>query len=132
MEFPFGFFHFTITGVTPEEALSVSIHLHDGKAPDTYYKYGGTPDNPSAHWYEFMYDGNTGAEINGNEVVLHFINGIRGDDDLKADDTSIEDVGGPGTTIAKPLSDNPSTASTQSGGGGGGCLIGTAAGSLSL
>ena len=46
------------------------------------FKYGPTPDNSEAHWYEYLYDGETGAEINGNVVTLHLVDGKRGDSDL--------------------------------------------------
>jgi hypothetical protein len=36
----------------------------------------------------------TGAEINGNVITLHFVDGLRGDDDLTANGV-IVDVGGP-------------------------------------
>jgi hypothetical protein len=41
-----------------------------------------TPDNLTSHLYEFMYDGQTGAEINGAIITLHFVDGKRGDHDL--------------------------------------------------
>ena len=44
----------------------------------------------------FTYDGQTGAEINGNLVTLHFVDGQRGDDDLTPDGKII-DQGGPGS-----------------------------------
>lgn len=43
--------------------------------------------------------GVTGAEINGNIVLLHFIDGQRGDDDLIGGNGVIVDDGGPGTSI---------------------------------
>jgi hypothetical protein len=57
-----------------------------------YFKFGSTPDNPALHWYEFAYDGTTGAEIlpaarasNGMMIparlVLHLVDGGRGDED---------------------------------------------------
>lgn len=55
--------------------------------------FDGNGDGP--HWYEFMYDGQTGAVIAGNVITLHFVDGLRGDDDLKADGIII-DQGGPG------------------------------------
>ena len=41
-----------------------------------------TPDNITPHWYEFMYDNQTGAIINGNTITLHFVDGLRGDDSI--------------------------------------------------
>ena len=63
--------------------------------PVTYYKFGPEPENTDAHWYEFLYDGNTGAKIDANVVILHFVDGQRGDDDLESDGR-IVDQGGPG------------------------------------
>lgn len=62
---------------------------------NTYYKYGPTPNNPIPHWYEFLFDGTTGAEIVGNQVILHFVDGMRGDGDLSANGVVVE-PGGPG------------------------------------
>jgi YD repeat-containing protein len=97
--FPYGFFSFTINGVTAGECTTVTLYLPSTPSLSTYYKYGPTPGNQSNHWYEFMYDGQTGAEIiqdaTQTRVVLHFCDGQRGDDDLQANRT-IVDQGGPG------------------------------------
>lgn len=78
-----------------EETVTLTVNLEEGKTPDTYYKYGKTPDNETDHWYDFPYDGKTDAEINGNVIVLHFIDAMRGDDILSSDSMIIES-GGPG------------------------------------
>jgi hypothetical protein len=119
VEFPYGFFEFAIHVLNPGDATKMIIYLPVNANPTTYYKYGPTPDDPTNHWYEFMYDDQTltGAEISGNVVTLHFVDGQRGDDDLSANGT-IVDQGGPGTT---------STSTTSSSSGGGGCFIATAA-----
>ena len=58
--------------------------------------YGPTESNTNPHWYEFMWDGTTGAVVLGNAVIesplgnmvrmnivkLIFIDGQRGDSDL--------------------------------------------------
>jgi hypothetical protein len=120
VEFPYGFFEFAIHVLNPGDATKMIMYLPVDANPTTYYKYGPTPDDPTNHWYEFMYDDQTltGAEISGNVVTLHFVDGQRGDDDLTANGT-IVDQGGPGTT---------STSSTSSSSGGGGCFIATAVG----
>ena len=114
-------FKFTINLQNPGDAAAVSLYLPAGANPNTYYRYGPTPSDATDHWYEFLYDGQTGAEINGNVITLHFVDGIRGDDDLTVDGTII-DAGGPGVL------------SQSSGGGssGGGCFIDTAAYDSSL
>ena len=65
--------------------------------PDTYYKFGPTAGNATPHWYEFLYDGSTGAVIDNAQhtITLHFVDGERGDDDLVANGT-IVDPGGTG------------------------------------
>ena len=93
VSFPYGFFSFTLTGLATGGITTATIYL-DGPPPQTYYKYGKTPDNPVDHWYEFSYDGQTGAEVVGNAIVLHFMDGKRGDHDLEANG-KIADPGGP-------------------------------------
>jgi hypothetical protein len=140
--FPFGIFHLTLVNVTPGGATTVVLttatqtiadddptHSHgsdsepdgDGDepsaAPNHYYKYGPTPDNPAPHWYQFDYDGTTGAEApvlhtaathitdpdTGGEdpataywytITIHYVDGKRGDDDLTANG-AIVDPGAP-------------------------------------
>ena len=82
IDFPHGFFGFTIEGLSPGDAATATMYLPEGESFNTYYKYGPTPDNPINHWYEFLYDGQTGANINGNVITLNFVDGLRGDDDL--------------------------------------------------
>jgi hypothetical protein len=62
-----------------------------------YRKYGRTPDKHTPHWYDFMYDSQTGtgAVINNNCITLYFVDGERGDDDL-TENQVIVDQGGPG------------------------------------
>ena len=101
VEFSYGFFEFTITGVGNGSATTVTLHFPVGTTFDTYYKYGSTPNNSTNHWYEFLYDGQTGAEIIGNVITLHFIDGMRGDDDITADGIVV-DVGAPAVVSAVP------------------------------
>ena len=81
-DFPFGAFHFTILGLNYGDTASVNLILPEGMLIDKYYKYGSTELVSENHWYEFMYDGETGAVINNNIVTLHLKDGARGDDDL--------------------------------------------------
>ncbi len=106
-EFPFGFFDFSIDGLNPGEAVNVTLILHNAPAISKYYKYGMTPDNITPHWYEFTYDGQTGAEISGNIITLHFVDGLRGDEDITVNG-SIKEPGGPVLSVAtglKPLTE---------------------------
>jgi hypothetical protein len=92
--FPIGHFSFEVRDLTPGAAADVTIYLPGGLPMQSWWKYGPTPNNPTPHWYDFSFDGTTGAEINGNVVTLHFIDGQRGDSDLTANGT-IVDPGGP-------------------------------------
>lgn len=111
VSFPYGFFSFTISGITAGGDTTLTMTFPGGATPKTYYKHGMTPDNQLDHWYEFSYDEQTGVEINGNVIAFHFTDASRGDDTL-IPDSKIIDVGGPG--FARE---------TSGGGGGGGCYI---------
>ena len=101
IDFPFGFLEFTLNGVGVGGAASINLHLPAGESVETYYKYGPTPDDPTPHWYEFLYDGQTGAEINGNVIALHFVDGQRGDKDITANGIIVE-PGAPSLSLATP------------------------------
>jgi predicted extracellular nuclease len=94
--FPYGFFDFTVTGLSAGQAISVALYLPEGASVNTYWKYGPTLDNPTPHWYEFLYDKvtQTGAVIEGTQITLYFVDGLRGDDDLLPDG-DIEEPGSP-------------------------------------
>ena len=49
-----------------------------------------------------MFDGTTGAEIFADRILLHFVDGQRGDDDLVANG-EVLDWGGPGARTVKPV-----------------------------
>lgn len=107
-----GFFKIVMSRLTNGATVKTILNLPPGSHPNTYYKWGPTPDNPVAHWYNFMWDGTTGAIFENTDptlVALIFVDGARGDDDLTADG-KISDVGGPGI--------GPATGSS----GGGGAL----------
>ncbi|MBE0651929.1 MAG: T9SS type A sorting domain-containing protein [Bacteroidales bacterium] len=71
------------------------MYLPQGAVITDYYKYGQTPVLPLPHWYQFMYDSQTGAEIiQPNVIDLHFIDGERGDNDITVNGF-IVDPGGP-------------------------------------
>ncbi len=95
VEFAAGFLEYEIRNVLPGGATTIRIFTAPGASFTTYYKYGPTPDELTPHWYEFLYDGTTGAEIAGNVITLHFVDGRRGDDDLTANGV-IVDPGAPG------------------------------------
>ncbi len=127
IEFPYGFFEFTLEGIGINASTTVTLHLPDGETFDTYYKFGPTPNDVSDHWYEFLNDGQTGAEINGSIITLHFVDSMRGDDDLTANGTII-DIGGPGISPnLDGAGSGDSLVVSSPEGGGGGCFIATAA-----
>jgi hypothetical protein len=114
-----GFFGFRVTGLDPGQATTVTLYLHDRVLDmDTYWKYGPTSDNLQNHWYDFIKEGATGAGLEtatsprAPKVVLSFVDGERGDDDLQANG-EIQDVGGP----------SGSRSVSAQGGSGGGCFI---------
>jgi len=90
VEFPIGFLEFTVSGLAPGGSTTVTLLLPAGHTVGTYYKYGPTPDDPTNHWYEFLYDGTTGAEILSDRIILHFVDGQRGDEDLTANGKVVE------------------------------------------
>ncbi|MBE0570609.1 MAG: T9SS type A sorting domain-containing protein [Ignavibacteriaceae bacterium] len=73
----------------------VRMYLPQGVVITDYYKYGQTAVFPLPHWYQFMYDSQTGAEIiQQNMVDLHFLDGERGDNDITVNGYIVE-PGGP-------------------------------------
>jgi List-Bact-rpt repeat protein/Big-like domain-containing protein len=127
IEFPYGFFEFTLGGIGINASTTLTLHLPDGETFDTYYKFGPTPNDFSNHWYIFLNDGQTGAEINGGIITLHFVDSMRGDDDLTANGTII-DIGGPGISPSLDAAGSDGSLVVSSAeGGGGGCFIATAA-----
>ncbi len=95
VDFSYGFFSFTVAGIRIGDSTSVIFYFPSEITFNTYSKYGPTPDDPFDHWYEFIFDGQTGAKINKNNITLHFVDGKRGDDDL-TENGIIVDIGGPG------------------------------------
>ena len=121
VDFSYGFFSFTVAGIRIGGSTSVTFYFPSEITFNTYSKYGPTPDDPFDHWYEFIFDGQTGAKLNKNNITLHFIDGKRGDDDL-TENGIIVDIGGPGVKAILPSEFN-----SQSDGGGGdgyGCFVG--------
>ena len=93
-EFPAGFFAFSLQDLQTADATTIEIFLPPGTLIASYWKYGPTTGNPLPHWYEFLFDGATGAVITGSKVTLHLVDGQRGDDD-RAENGEIIDAGGP-------------------------------------
>ncbi len=121
VDFSYGFFSFTVAGVRIGGSTSVTFYFPSEITFNTYSKYGPTPGDPFDHWYEFIFDGQTGAKLNKNNITLHFVDGKRGDDDL-TENGIIVDIGGPGIDINIP----PEFDSTSDAGSGDGygCFVG--------
>jgi protocatechuate 3,4-dioxygenase beta subunit len=109
MFFAAGFFNFHVVGIAPGSSATVTIYIHEAVPINAFYRYGPTPEEPEPHWYPFLFDGSTGAEIFSDRIVLHFVDGQRGDDDLTADGTII-DVGAPCVNEHPMPWQNPATA----------------------
>ena len=92
---PFGAFALEAwSAVEPDGDLIVELQFPEGVPFNSYYKHGGRPGDPTPRWYEFMFDGTTGAELEAHRVRLHFRDGDRGDGDLTPD-RNLLDPGGP-------------------------------------
>lgn len=98
VDFPIGFLDFELQDLALGGSSSVEILIHGEESFSSYYKYGPTPSNTNPHWYEFLYDGTTGAEILSDRIVLHFVDGQRGDGDLLANGQILD----PGAPIVMP------------------------------
>lgn len=91
-----GFLAFEVADLEPAASTVVTILLPRGVAAVDYLKYGPTPDDPAPHWYRFPYDGVTGAVIvpetpeAQGRILLHFTDGLRGDDDLSANGVIVD------------------------------------------
>ena len=94
VEFPVGFFSFIID-LQGGSSCSVNMYFPEGIVIEDYYKYGQTTTWPMDQWYEFMYDNQTGVSIvQANEIIIYFVDGERGDDDITVNGYIVE-PGGP-------------------------------------
>jgi hypothetical protein len=106
-----GFIAFDVKGIELGGEILITYITPASQDVDTYFNYGPTPDDRTDHWYEFTFDGTTGVEIfkgvflidifdnaigidnppifddpdRVNLVVLHLVDGLRGDSDLTVD-----------------------------------------------
>jgi len=92
LAYPHGFFSFNITGIGSGSSVTISIALPSDMAVDSeYWKYGPTPSNHTAHWYQIPLGHNNGDNI----IAINITDGGIGDDDLTMN-ARICDEGGPG------------------------------------
>lgn len=108
IDFSFGLYEYDIRTDELDASATVTITLPEGITPDTYYSYGITPDNQTEHWYEFIDDGESGVDINGNIITINLVDALRGDDILLDKDYKVKGLGGPGFIISdlEPTSKN--------------------------
>ncbi|MDA2921448.1 hypothetical protein MYX76_18485, partial [Desulfobacterota bacterium AH_259_B03_O07] len=97
-----GSFKFVVRGLEFGAATIVDMIVSPGTQINSYFKFGPEPDNPEPHCYEFLFDGFTGAEILSDRVILHFIDGERGDGDLVPNGVIVE-PGGPAFLSDEPI-----------------------------
>jgi parallel beta-helix repeat protein len=90
VDFPIGFLSFKVQGLAPGGSVDVTLFLPANETIASYYKYGPTRNNPEDHWYEFIFEGETGAEVLPDRVILHFIDGEEGDDDVVVNGEVVE------------------------------------------
>jgi hypothetical protein len=93
LSFPVGSYQYVVSGINPGDETTVIIDLPPGTIINSYFKFGPTPDNPQPHCYEFLFDGQTGAQISGTSVVVHHIDGARGDDDITPNGVIVDPAG---------------------------------------
>jgi len=91
---PLNFLSFQIKNIKPGGSATLTITVPNDIKLNTYWNYGPLPDEKKTHGYEFLYNSSTGAQIEGDKMVLHYIDGQRGDRDLKANGV-IETSGAP-------------------------------------
>jgi hypothetical protein len=73
--FPWGLYGFQVTNVAPGGSAVVTLVLPADAHPISYYK----TDPATGQLTPFPYDGQTGAEINGNVITLHLQDGGPGE-----------------------------------------------------
>jgi cyclophilin family peptidyl-prolyl cis-trans isomerase len=110
VSFNSGMFTLSMTGTVGPVGRVVTLYDGATVRPTRYYAYGPTPNDTAPHWYDFSFDGETGAEIMSDRIILHFIDGKRGDDDITVND-SITHTG------AQAVVTEGANSSSQAGGG---------------
>ncbi len=95
LTFPQGFYSFTLKNVSPGGNAAVSFYLTPGTSVNSYFKFGRIGNSPFPQWFQFLFDGETGAEFSADKITLNFVDGGRGDSDGDATNGEIVDPGGP-------------------------------------
>jgi hypothetical protein len=135
--FPYALFNLDINLIQNGSKTILTIYLPEGYTVDTVFLRGPTPDAPNDHWYSFDFDGETGVQIDGRIITMHFVDGRRGDYDLTSNGVVSAFIGPANLASADDNVQNDSTGNTDDpaadnsqsgnggGGGGGGCFIGS-------
>ncbi len=100
-DFSFGSLQFTIDGVPLGGSADLVIVPPANRGWSQYLSFGPTPEDPSYHGYQFLYGQQTddddasmtGAEFVDGQIVLHLVDGARGDANTTSDG-SITSLGG--------------------------------------
>ncbi len=92
--FPDGLFDFTTTGCTG--TISITVHFPSNYGNTTnYWKYGPLPPGPlpkNSVWYTLDH-ANNDLQVSGNTATFTITDGGRGDDDLSANGTIVDQGG---------------------------------------
>jgi hypothetical protein len=99
---PIGTITLQVDGAQASVETPVAISLPQGVNVNRVMKYGATPDNRTAHWYDFTCDSNGKnlvkpcgeiTVVQGQKTVtLYLIDGQKGDDDLTVNGVIKDDV----------------------------------------
>lgn len=108
-----GVLSFDISGFLTGSCTVAELLIPLNPSINQYYKFGPEPGNLTPHWYDFNFNGETGAVITHGltqtKIQLNLCDGKRGDDDLTANGV-IKEPGGP----AIPVAGGGNTGSIQS------------------
>lgn len=119
--FSYGLYNYSIT-LPAGDGVNLGILLPANEMPDKFYKYGPTTENTTPHWYNFSYDQatGTGAQFYGkvtitstsgvaeekNLIMVRYIDGLKGDDDLEVNGAIINTQSG--ISFSTPVTDSGS------------------------
>jgi len=93
LQFPHGFFSFTITGLAPGATVTVMITLpYNVPVGTQYWRYGPEPGNLVDHWHQLP----IGDDDGDNVITITLTDNGLGDNILSGADGQIVDPGGPG------------------------------------
>ena len=62
-----------MNGLSNGGSATITVFSSSKQLGEGFHCFGPTPDNPVPHWYDFSFDGTTGAQVDGDRVLLHFV-----------------------------------------------------------